>query len=152
MTSVIEATIQEDHVPMLDVYAPAGLLSPQAQDQLRQQLVSAALTAEGAPVATPYMENTGFYLHELPASAVGTGAGAAATVVRLVVTTPPSVLSREAQKQFVEQATRLVAEAAGDPGQAGRTWVTLTEAAEGGWGVSGFALGKEEFTALRAGR
>ena len=35
--------------------------------------------------------------------------------------------------------------------QAGRTWVFLTEAAEGGWGVSGFALGKEDFTALRGG-
>ncbi|HEX3842252.1 MAG TPA: hypothetical protein VHU85_15780 [Acidimicrobiales bacterium] len=29
-----------------------------------------------------------------------------------------------------------------------RTWVILTEAAEGGWGLSGTAFGAEEFTAL----
>ena len=33
----------------------------------------------------------------------------------------------------------------------GRTWVLLTEAAEGGGGVAGFALGREEFAALGAG-
>jgi hypothetical protein len=29
------------------------------------------------------------------------------------------------------------------------TWVILTEAAEGGWGIGGRALGKAEFAALR---
>jgi hypothetical protein len=32
--------------------------------------------------------------------------------------------------------------------QAGRTWVILSEAAEGGWGIAGTAYGKEEFGAL----
>jgi hypothetical protein len=32
--------------------------------------------------------------------------------------------------------------------QGGRTWVLLTEAAEGGWGIAGTALGREEFAAL----
>ncbi len=41
-----------------------------------------------------------------------------------------------------------VATAAG--ARAARTWVLLTEAAEGGWGVAGVALGRDEFTALRA--
>jgi hypothetical protein len=31
-----------------------------------------------------------------------------------------------------------------------RTWVILTEAAEGGWGMLGTAFGKEEFAALAA--
>ena len=39
---------------------------------------------------------------------------------------------------------------AGDPTLAGRTWVVLTEAAEGGWGMFGTAFGKEEFAALAA--
>jgi hypothetical protein len=38
----------------------------------------------------------------------------------------------------------------GDPTQAGRTWVLLTEAAEGGWGLAGTAFGREEFAALAA--
>ena len=40
----------------------------------------------------------------------------------------------------------------GDATQAGRTWVLLTEAAEGGWGIAGSAFGKEEFAALAARR
>jgi phenylpyruvate tautomerase PptA (4-oxalocrotonate tautomerase family) len=59
------------------------------------------------------------------------------------------VLDRAAQRQFVARATEIVAEVAGDPTQAGRTWVFLTEAAEGGWGIGGIAFGREEFAALR---
>ena len=33
-------------------------------------------------------------------------------------------------------------------GSATHTWVILTEAAEGGWGIAGTAFGVEEFTAL----
>ncbi|MFM7064754.1 MAG: tautomerase family protein [Actinomycetes bacterium] len=55
------------------------------------------------------------------------------------------------QLGFVEEATRTVAELAGDPGLSARTWVVLTEATEGGWGVAGFALGADEFAALRGG-
>jgi len=46
--------------------------------------------------------------------------------------------------------TEIVTKISGDPTQAGRTWVILTEAAEGGWGMLGTAFGKEEFAALAA--
>jgi phenylpyruvate tautomerase PptA (4-oxalocrotonate tautomerase family) len=59
-------------------------------------------------------------------------------------------LNRAGQKSFVAEATEIVAKIAGDPTQAGRTWVLLTEAAEGGWGIAGTAFGKEEFAALAA--
>jgi len=36
----------------------------------------------------------------------------------------------------------------GDPTQASRTWVLLTEAAEGGWGIASTAFGREEFIDL----
>jgi phenylpyruvate tautomerase PptA (4-oxalocrotonate tautomerase family) len=51
---------------------------------------------------------------------------------------------------FTREATEMVARVSGDPTQAGRTWVLLSEAAEGGWGIAGNALGKEEFQALAA--
>ena len=56
----------------------------------------------------------------------------------------------EAQRQLVKEATEIVAKISGDPSQAGRTWVLLTEAAEGGWGIAGTAFGREEFAALAA--
>jgi hypothetical protein len=39
------------------------------------------------------------------------------------------------------------ADAAGDPALAGRTWVLLTEAPDGGWGLAGHANTNEELVA-----
>jgi phenylpyruvate tautomerase PptA (4-oxalocrotonate tautomerase family) len=49
----------------------------------------------------------------------------------------------------VERATQIVTEVSGDPSQASRTWVFLTEAAEGGWEIGGVEFEKAEFVALR---
>ena len=43
--------------------------------------------------------------------------------------------------------TALVADAAGDPSLADRTWVLLTEAPDGGWGLAGHANTNEELVA-----
>jgi phenylpyruvate tautomerase PptA (4-oxalocrotonate tautomerase family) len=72
----------------------------------------------------------------------------AARTVRIQVITPPAALSREGQTQLVADATKIAARISGDSTQAGRTWVLLTEAAEGGWGIAGTAFGSEEFAAL----
>ena len=66
------------------------------------------------------------------------------------VITPPGALTRDGQRQLVREVTEIVTRISGDPSQASRTWVILTEAAEGGWGLAGTAFGKEEFTALAA--
>jgi phenylpyruvate tautomerase PptA (4-oxalocrotonate tautomerase family) len=60
------------------------------------------------------------------------------------------VLSREGQKELVADVTQIIARIAGDPSQGGRTWVLITEAAEGGWGIAGTAFGREEFATLAA--
>ncbi len=99
-----------------------------------------------------HLNNTGAYIHRMPASAVNTAAAGAARTVRVQVLTPPGVLNRAGQKQLVAEATQIVARISGDATQAGRTWVLLTEGAEGGWGIAGTAFGKEEFAALAARR
>jgi phenylpyruvate tautomerase PptA (4-oxalocrotonate tautomerase family) len=138
-------------MPMIDVYAPADLFPAGADRALALELTTALLRAEG--VATPgptHLHNTGAYIHRLPPSAVHTAATDGARTVRVQVVTPPGVLDRAGQKQFVTDATQIVAKLAGDAGQAARTWVLLTEAAEGGWGIAGTAFGREEFAALAA--
>ena len=50
----------------------------------------------------------------------------------------------------MKEATEIVTRISGDPTLAARTWVLLTEAAEGGWGLFGTAFGREEFAALAA--
>ena len=48
---------------------------------------------------------------------------------------------------MVERLTAIAADAAGDPALADRTWVLLTEAPDGGWGLAGHANTNEELVA-----
>src|SRR5882672_5191488 len=138
-------------MPMIDVYAPTDLFPVSADRQLAEALTAALLKAEGVANPGPtHTNNTGAYIHRMPPSTVNTAAQGSARTVRVQVVTPPGVLSRAGQKQLVAEATEIVARISGDPTQAGRTWVLLTEAAEGGWGIAGTAFGKEEFAALAA--
>lgn len=138
-------------MPMIDVYAAAELFPAATDRQLAEELTAALLRAEGVDKPGPtHLNNTGAYLHRMPAGAVHTAAAGSARTVRVQVLTPPGVLNRGAQKQLVAEITQIVARISGDATQPGRTWVLLTEAAEGGWGIAGTAFGKEEFAALAA--
>ncbi|SCF45780.1 Phenylpyruvate tautomerase PptA, 4-oxalocrotonate tautomerase family [Micromonospora mirobrigensis] len=137
-------------MPMVGIYIPDGLLARDGSAALAQDVALAVLRHEGSPLRSPYLENAAVYVHETPVGAVATAAGPAPGVVRVQVMTPPGALSRESQRNLVAEVTRMIAEAVGDPAVVGRTWVTLTEAAEGGWGVAGVALGRAEFAAARA--
>src|SRR6267378_4043320 len=88
---------------------------------------------------------TGPRIHRLTPTAVHTAGTASARTVRVQVLTPPGALNRTGQRSFVADATAIVARIAGDPTQTTRTWVLLTEAAEGRWGIGGTAFGREEF-------
>jgi phenylpyruvate tautomerase PptA (4-oxalocrotonate tautomerase family) len=136
-------------MPMIDVYAASDLFPEGSDRTLAAELTAALLRAEG--VQTPkaaHLDNTGAYIHRMPASTIHTAGTDQARTVRVQVVTPPAALSREGQRQLVAEATEIVARISGDPGQAARTWVLLTEAAEGGWGIAGTAFGREEFAAL----
>src|SRR6267143_5945210 len=136
-------------MPMIDVYVPTDLFPVSADRQLAEELTAALFKAEGVANPGPtHTNNTGAYIHRMPPSTVNTAAQGSVRTVRVQVVTPPGVLSRAGQKQLVAEATEIVARISGDPSQAGRTWVLLTEAAEGGWGIAGTAFGKEEFAAL----
>jgi phenylpyruvate tautomerase PptA (4-oxalocrotonate tautomerase family) len=132
-------------MPMIDVYAPDDLLPAGADAQLATDLTWAVLRAEG--VAAPgafHLDNTAAFIHRLPAAAIATGSSVSARAVRVQVVTPPGSLNRDGQRQLTAEVTELIAAAVG----AVKTWVILTEAAEGGWGIDGTAFGVEEFTAL----
>ncbi|HUB41190.1 MAG TPA: hypothetical protein VMA72_20295 [Streptosporangiaceae bacterium] len=136
-------------MPMIDVYAPAGIFPPDADEMLGRDLTHAVLRAEG--VAQPgafHLDNTAAFIHRLPTTAVSTASTASSRTVRVQVITPPGALNRDGQRQITREATEIIARAASDPSLAARTWVILAEAAEGGWGIAGTAFGVEEFTAL----
>ncbi|MCU1411173.1 MAG: hypothetical protein JWR04_1880 [Rhodoglobus sp.] len=135
-------------MPMIDVYAPASLFPADADEKLGTELTHAVLRAEGhyeEVIAPFFTENTAAFVHRLPV--VSTAAASSATAVRVQIVTPPGSLNRDGQRQITKEATEIVQRLAGSEVT---TWVILTEAAEGGWGLSGTAFGKEEFAALAA--
>ena len=138
-------------MPMIDVYAPSDLLPAGIDARLGHELTMAVLRAEG--VATPgpfHLNNTAAFIHRMDPHTIHTAATDSARTVRVQVITPPSALTRQGQMQLVKEVTEIIARISGDPSQASRTWVILTEAAEGGWGLSGTAFGRTEFAALAA--
>jgi phenylpyruvate tautomerase PptA (4-oxalocrotonate tautomerase family) len=123
-----------------------------ADRQLAEELTSALLLrAEGVTKpSAAHLANTAAYIHRLDPKAVHTAGTRAARTVRVQVLTPPGALNRAGQQSLVAEVTQIVTKIAGDPTQGARTWVLLTEAAEGGWGIAGTAFGREEFAALAA--
>lgn len=137
--------------PMIDVYAREDLFPDGSDRKLAEELTAAVLRAEGVRTPGPFhLNNTAAYIHRLPPRSVHTAAAAAPRTVRVQVITPPAALTRDGQRQLVREITEAVTRISGDPTQSERTWVILTEGAEGGWGLAGTAFGKEEFAALAA--
>jgi phenylpyruvate tautomerase PptA (4-oxalocrotonate tautomerase family) len=96
-----------------------------------------------------FRENTAAFVHELPAGDLSNVDGASG-YVRVQVLTNAGALDRGKQLAVVSQFTSMIADAAGDQALASRTWVLLTEAVPGGWGLWGHAHTNEELvTAAR---
>jgi phenylpyruvate tautomerase PptA (4-oxalocrotonate tautomerase family) len=86
------------------------------------------------------------FVHELPSSGISNVQGDS-TYVRIQVLTNAGALDRAKQLAVVSRFSTIAAEAAGDASLAERTWVLLTEATEGGWGLAGHANTNEELVA-----
>ncbi|WP_415857400.1 tautomerase family protein [Sinomonas sp. G460-2] len=134
----------EATMPMIDVYAAAGTFPDTSK--LAQELAATVMTVEGVPNIPMFRKNTAAFVHELPASGLANVDGDS-SYVRVQVLTNAGALDRDKQLAVVAQLTELVAAAAGDPTLAERTWVLLTEAPEGGWGLWGHAHLNEELVA-----
>ena len=135
-------------MPMIDVYSTAGTFAdPHA---LAAKLAETLMGIEEVPNIPMFRKNTASFVHELPASSISNVDGDS-NYVRVQVLTNAGALDRDKQLAVVAQFVDLVAEASGDEGLKERTWVLLTEAVPGGWGLSGHANTNEELvTAARA--
>ena len=131
-------------MPMIDVYATAGTF--QNKHKLAVDLATALMVIEQVPDIPMFRSNTAAFVHELPADAISNVDGEG-NYVRVQVLTNAGALDRDKQLAVVERFTAIVAEAAGDGLLAERTWVLLTEAVAGGWGLYGHANTNEELVA-----
>jgi phenylpyruvate tautomerase PptA (4-oxalocrotonate tautomerase family) len=131
-------------VPMIDVYAASGTFGD--KHQLARDLAHTLMTIEQVPDIPMFRQNTAAFVHDLPADSLSNVDGDS-NYVRVQVLTNASALDRDKQLAVVRQLTDLVAAAAGDASLVQRTWVLLTEAPEGGWGLAGHASTNAELVA-----
>jgi phenylpyruvate tautomerase PptA (4-oxalocrotonate tautomerase family) len=135
-------------MPMIDAYAVAGTFAD--KHQLAADLAAAVMAVEQVPNIPMFRKNTAAFIHDLPQDSLSNVDGDS-NYVRVQVLTNAGALDRDKQLTVVRQLTDIIAKAAGDPTLVDRTWVLLTEAPEGGWGLSGHANTNAELvTAARA--
>lgn len=132
-------------VPMIDVYAAAGMFSD--MHTLARRLAAEVMAVEGVPDIPMFRQNTAAYIHEWPTSAFANVDGDS-NYVRVQVLTTSGALSREQQIELVTRLTALITEAPGHPPQGDQVWVMLTEAPDGGWGLWGHAHTNAEIVVL----
>jgi phenylpyruvate tautomerase PptA (4-oxalocrotonate tautomerase family) len=121
---------------MIDVYAAAGTFAD--NQKLAAELARTLMTIEQVPDIPMFRKNTAAFVHELPSDAISNVDGESA-YVQVQVLTNAAALDRAKQLAVAEQFTALVVEAARDETLRDRTWVLLTEAPDGGWGLAGHA-------------
>ncbi|MDX6251142.1 MAG: hypothetical protein QOF10_4502 [Kribbellaceae bacterium] len=126
---------------MIDVYAATGTFTD--HHQLAVDLATAVMTIEQVPDIGMFRNNTAAFVHELPAGSLANVNGDG-SYVRIQILTNAGALDRDKQLAVVEQLSQIVATAADDLTLIERTWVLLTEAAPGGWGLQGHANTNEE--------
>jgi phenylpyruvate tautomerase PptA (4-oxalocrotonate tautomerase family) len=131
-------------MPMIDIYAAAGTFKD--PHKLAIDAATTVKSVEQVPDIPMFRKNTAAFVHELPAHAIANVDGDS-NYVRVQVLTNSGALDRDKQIAVVRQLTDLVANAAGDPTLAQRTWVLLTEAPQGGWGLWGHAHTNDEIVA-----
>jgi phenylpyruvate tautomerase PptA (4-oxalocrotonate tautomerase family) len=131
-------------MPMIDVYAAAGTFA--GKHQLAADLAATLMKIEQVPDIPMFRQNTAAFIHDLPSDSLSNVDGDS-TYVRVQVLTNEGALDRDKQLAVVAQFTGLIARAAGDSTLAERTWVLLTEAKDGGWGLGGHANTNAELVA-----
>jgi phenylpyruvate tautomerase PptA (4-oxalocrotonate tautomerase family) len=128
-------------MPMIDIYAAQGTFAN--PHQLAVEAASIVKAVEQVPDIPMFRKNTAAFVHELPRNAIANVDGDS-SYVRVQVLTNAGALDRDKQLALVRQLADLVASAAGDATLSERTWVLLTEASPGGWGLWGHAHTNDE--------
>jgi phenylpyruvate tautomerase PptA (4-oxalocrotonate tautomerase family) len=121
---------------MIDIYATVGTFAD--PHQLAIDAATIVKTVEQVPDIPMFAKNTAAFVHDLPEGSLSNVDGDT-NYVRVQVLTNAGALDRDKQIAVTRQLTDLVATAASDPSLTERTWVLLTEAVEGGWGLWGHA-------------
>ena len=128
-------------MPMIDIYAVAGTFAD--VKKLAADAAALVKSVEQVPDIPMFRKNTAAFVHEMPAATISNVDGDG-NYVRVQVLTNAGALDRDKQLALVSKMTDLIAAATGEPEVKTRTWVLLTEAVPGGWGLWGHAHTNDE--------
>ena len=123
-------------MPMIDVYETQNTFADPAS--LAQRLAATLMQIEEVPALPMVRNNTAAFVHALPDGTLANVEGES-DYVRVQVLTNLGALDRAKQLAVVKRITEIAADAAARPDLKERTWVLLTEAPDGGWGLWGHA-------------
>ena len=125
---------------MIDVYVVDETFEQAQAGELLARLTEALLRWTDAAEIPLARDNAGAFLHRLPSTSVMAG-GRPAKVARIDVRLPEVVLSTiERRAGFIRDANEIVQGLSGADGDRIRTWVTVSNTVDGGWGMNGHAL------------
>jgi phenylpyruvate tautomerase PptA (4-oxalocrotonate tautomerase family) len=126
---------------MIDIWAISGTFAD--PKKLAKDAATLIKSVEKVPDIPMFRKNTAAFVHDLSPTSISNVDGDS-NYVRVNVLTNAGALDRDKQVLLVRQLTDLVATAAKDPELKSRTWVQLTEATPGGWGLWGQAQTNED--------
>ncbi|MET8137911.1 tautomerase family protein [Streptomyces sp. NPDC005251] len=135
-------------MPMIQLTAPRGSLTPEGRESVQGALAGVLLRWEGAPDTPFFRAQEWSYLNELPEGAQTTAEDDAPRFL-VNVTVPQGALSGRRKSGMVTEVTSVVLEAAGlSEADALRVWVLIHEQADGTWGAGGSVIRFADLVAL----
>lgn len=130
-------------MPMIDVTAPESLIPHSDEGKLLSELTKTLIKYEGTGSIPQFVSNTGATFKAVPKADMCAG-GEPAQAVRIVILTPPNVLTQKQRQAITTDFTQKVVQLSGKSEVAQHTWVQFVEAVDGGWGVAGHAYTNAE--------
>lgn len=129
-------------MPFVEVFAPKGALAGDRGKDVKEQLVTEVMAAEGAPDTEAARSISWLVVHEPDTWFVGGRAVSDAEPPRYVVrvSVPSGSLDDAKRTDMVERITRLLADAEEDAERLYRqpdAWVHIIEIPDGNWGAAG---------------
>jgi phenylpyruvate tautomerase PptA (4-oxalocrotonate tautomerase family) len=136
-------------MPLMELTYEEGALTPEARDQLVENLTTNLLKAEGAPNTEFFRSVTWVLINERPAALTYAGDKPGAGVVKLDVVTPEGALNDERRAQMIEAGTATLREAFGIADEdALKVWVLCRDVVDGGWGAGGNVIHYKELVEI----
>jgi len=136
-------------MPLMELTYQEGALTPEARDQLVENLTTNLLKAEGAPNTEFFRSVTWVLINERPAALTYAGDKSGAGVVKLDVVTPEGALDDDRRARMIETGTATLREAFGIADQdALKVWVLCRDVVDGGWGAGGNVVHYKELVEI----